>query len=357
MSADLDQILSDGLRARATAGSPIDPQPLLGAAVARGRRLRARRRVVTATLAAMVVAATASATVLLPRLRPDTAVPAGPSAVDLAKLPDAPGQPGARARPDLVGTDPGVLHVSMNALVSMVGSRGYWSSGAGVETAMVRRGDYSVFLAISRDPARIQPMTGLSGGAETVMSEPAATTVAGRAATVRTSEPRPGVPDRIYSFDWQPVDGLWARYEAQLAAGEDRARQLLQEVSLDRAQRCVTPMRFTYLPAGATVSGCSLIVVADPTGVLELATLTITDGKHKLWVHVADADEVSPAGPLFTAGPYQVWRESSGDQWSLRSGELSVQAVVGDEPIGQDEVLRVLGGLRLSDQPGNPHAW
>jgi hypothetical protein len=41
----------------------------------------------------------------------------------------------------------------------------------------------------------------------------------------------------------------------------------------------------------------------------------------------------------------------------LRSGELSVQAAVRDEPIGQDEVLRVLGGLRLSDQPGNPHAW
>lgn len=355
MSTDLDRMLSDGLRSRAAAGSPIDPQPLLGAAVTRGRRLRARRRVVTATLAAVVVAATAGAAVLLPRA--DTTVPAGPSAVDLAKLPDAPGQPGARARPDLVGTDPAVLHLSMNALISVQGSRGYWTSQRGVETAMVRRGDYSVFMAISSDPARIRPLVGLSGGAETVLSEPAATTVAGRAATVRISEPRPGVPDRIYSFDWQPVDGLWARYEAQLATGEDRARQLLQEVSLDRAQKCVTPMRFTYLPAGATVSGCQLIIVADPTGVLELATLLITDGNRKLWVHAADADEVSLTGLELTAGPYQVWRGPRDNRWLLRSGELSVQAYDQDEPIDQDEVLRVLGGLRLSDQPRDPHAW
>ncbi|MET8151133.1 hypothetical protein ACIBSW_17135 [Actinoplanes sp. NPDC049668] len=379
MSADLDRTLSASLRQHADAGSPIDPQPLLHAAVARGRRLRARRRAGSVALAAAAVAGVAVISVWLPREQSTTPSgrhpsssqapspsPSGPLDVDPAKLPAADGQPGAAEGPDLVGTDPGLLHFSVDTLAAASGQAVTWTSGPGLETVHLMSPSLRVYVALaqSRQSLRALPPV-VTSGTETVESAtPVDISLGGRAATLRTSKPGQkvnGLPERVYAFEWQPVEGLWARVEVR-AASRQRAVHILEQVDLHQARRCVLPYRLTSLPAGWTVSDCDVELMESP-GLFAKGTRTVVDGQRRLKIR-ANSIELYPErgadrpGPL-KAGPYQVSAGPDGLSWTMRAEGLRITAQVETRknPFSQAEVLQILGGLYVPDQIHDPATW
>jgi hypothetical protein len=368
MGADLDRLLSTSLQERADAGSPIDPQPLLRTAVARGRRLRARRRAVTTTLAMVAVAGVAATAVWLPRqqsttpLGPDPS-PSGISGTDLAKLPVAEGQPGAAERPDLVGSDPALLHFSVDALAAAAW-RVTWRSAPGVETADVQRTDFQVYVALAQSQQKLSDLPGeYSSAPRIVMSAPAGVSLDGRDATLRTSKPWDaghGLQGRVYAFRWQPVDGLWAQVEVQTTS-QERAVQILQQIRFDQTRRCVLPFRPTSLPASGTVPDCLVSLAKDFPGMLFSAgEWTVVDGKRRLAVQ---AEAVPPGsiahpGPL-KVGPYQVSADPDGRSWTMLVNGLFITATVESRknPFSQAEVFQVLGGLHVAGQVHDPGVW
>jgi len=367
MSTDLDPELSASLQARADAGSPIDPEPLLSAAVARGQRIRTRRRTATAALAVATLAALAATTALLPRQHPDTSMepaPAstGPRNVNLAKLPEAAGQPGATVRPDLVGTDPGVLHFSVDALAA-ASWRVVWSAEPGVEIAEVQRTDFRTYLAVAQARSKLPaPPLFFSGGPGLVLSAPVQTSVAGRAATVRTSDlyPDHGGPSRLYVFEWEPVNGLWARFEVWTSGGQQRALQILDQVRFDQARRCVLPIRLGYLPPGATVPDCAVDFSYGAPDLLSFGNLTVIDNKRRLSIQAEGSWPGSGEYPRpLKAGPYQVYADPNGRMWTILAKGLFITASTGagKNSLTQAEVFRILAGIRIADQVGNPATW
>jgi hypothetical protein len=365
VSADLDRVLSASLQAHADAGSPIDPQPLLHTAVARGRRLRVRRRAATTALLVTVFAGAAVTTALLPRHHPGTSlnpVPAPSSSraqADLGRLPAAGGQPGALARPDLVGSDPGLLHFSVDTLADS-SRRVTWTSAPGLETADVQRYDFQVFVALARSRQALDaPRLGYTGSPRTVMSDPVETSLGDRAATLRTSEPWDDTyqqaPARVYSFVWQPVAGLWARGDVQTSS-EERAAEILRQVHLDRAHRCVLPIRL----AGTTVADCEVALAEDSPGVFSDGHLTVLDGERRLRVQAAAVPPGTADYPRsLRAGPYRVAADPNGHSWTMLVDGVFITATVETRkhPFSQAEVLQILGDLRFADQVHNPGTW
>jgi hypothetical protein len=367
MSADLDRMLSASLQAHVDAGSPIDPQPLLRTAVARGRRLRVRRRVVTTALVVTAVAGAAITTVLLPRHHPATPLSPDPSsstrqAVNLARLPAADGQPGAAARPDLVGSDPGVLHFSVDALAAS-SRRVTWTSEAGMETADVQRFDFQAFVALATARQKLAaPRLGYTGYPGIVLSDPVEATVGDHPATLRTSsswEDRDQQGQaRLYSFEWQPVAGLWARGDVQTTSRE-RAEQILGQVRLDQARRCALPMRLGALPATTTVGDCTVALAEDSPGVFSSGSVTVADGQRRLKVQ---AEAVPPGSgdyprPL-KAGPYRVFADPGGSWTMLVDGVfVTASPATRKDRYTQAEVLRILGDIRFADQVHDPATW
>ena len=367
MSMDLDPELSASLQARADAGSPIDPEPLLAAAVARGQRVRTRRRAATAAAAVATLAALAATTALLPRQHADISLEPAPSAtgprnVNLARLPEAAGQPGAAARPDLVGTDPGILHFSVDALAAAA-ARVLWVSKPGVEIAEVQRTDFQVYLGLAQARSKLPPPAlFFSGGPGVVLSAPVQTSLAGRAATVRTSDPwqDKGQPSRLYVFEWQPVNGLWARFEVQTIGGQQRALQILDQVRFDQTRRCVLPIRLDYLPPGATVPECDVDLSEDSPAGFSRGGLTVVDGQRRLSIRASGAWPGSGEYPRpLKAGPYQVAADSKGGFWTILAQGLFIEASTktGKNSLTQAEVFRVLAGIRIADQVNNPGSW
>ncbi|MEV6601158.1 hypothetical protein AB0M36_30540 [Actinoplanes sp. NPDC051346] len=365
MSADLDQVLSKSLQQRADAGSPIDPQPLLHVAVARGRRMRARRRAAT-LLAAAAIAGTAVITVWLPSQHATTPVSPAPSPsaaldVDLAKLPAADGQPGAAARPDLVGSDPGLLHFSVDTLATA--RRVAWTSAPGLETADVQRTDFQVYVALAQSQQRFSALPlAFSSGPRTEMSAPVGVSLGDREATLSTSRPwkeKNGLEGRIYAFEWQPVSGLWARVEVQTTS-QERAEQILRQVRFDQTRRCVLPFRPSSLPAGATVPDCDVALAQDSPAVFRSGGWTVVDGQRRLSVqaHAFEPDTDDDRPPL-KAGPYHAYADPDGRSWTMRVDGLLITATVETRknPFTQAEVLQILGGLHIAEQVPDPGTW
>lgn len=378
MSADLDQVLSTSLRQRADAGSPIDPQPLLHAAVARGRRLRARRRAGAAALAAVAVAGVAVVSVWLPREQstpsgphPSSSPAPGPSpseptvAANPAKLPVADGQPGAAERPDLVGTDPGLLHFSVDRLAAASGQAVTWFSGPGVETVYLRREDFRVYVALTRSRQRLTALPwAVNSGKQFVESAtPVDISLGGRPATLRTSksgEKVNGRPEQVYAFEWQPVEGLWARVEV-LAASRQRAEHTLQQVDLHQARRCVLPFRLTVLPAGWSVSDCD-VVLMDAPGLFSSGTRAFVDGRRRLEIEAFSRQLYSghvDRPRRLKAGPYEVLADSNRLAWIIETEGLRIVARVEtrEKPFSEAEVLRLLAGLHIPEQLDDPGRW
>ncbi|MFI7303583.1 hypothetical protein ACIBM8_10255 [Micromonospora aurantiaca] len=252
---DLDQRITSVLREQAE--GEIDTSRLLRGSRALGRRRQVRRRATTGTALALVGvlgftgAIRADVGGLAGRM-PWTA--ATPEAAPPPVPPLADGVPGARDRPDLVGTDPQVLHLGLDS--SRARYLG-WSVHASnpIESIRFSVGDgHPVLLEVSPAAKTLDdtPIDGFPVQA-----------VSGRltfdGAVLRVA----GTDGLVTS--WQPFPGLYAR-AATLRGDVAALKRVSGLVRWDEARRCTGPVRPTTLPANAAVTGCSVDAAAFPKG-------------------------------------------------------------------------------------------
>ena len=339
----------------------------------RGRRSRTTRQITAVASAALVVAAAAGAVTVLPPPHNESA-PAGATATppplpsrspalndkthrDLAVLPDA-GQPGAATRPDLVGTDPAVLHFSADTLAedATVAS---WLSEPGTESVQVVRGDLDIRLTLARSAGQ------LPASITDTLSAPADIRVGARPATVRvaaglSAPPRDG-DWNLYLIDWQPVDGLWARAEVQMRE-QDAAVTAIEHVRLDQSRRLTLPFSTGTPPAGATERGRGVDLRMDTPGATPGLTVTavtrLTVGGRGLSVQggTPQGREWPDTGRI-NAGPYRVYTPDN-SFYGVESGGQSLGVLTRplEDPLPREDVLAFIAGFEFADL-NDPSTW
>ncbi|WP_433354406.1 hypothetical protein ACQPYV_28155 [Micromonospora saelicesensis] len=347
---DLDQRIISTLRERAE--GQVDIGQLTSGAVARGRARRTRRRAAvggTALGVAAVLGLGVAGGGGLPVEVPWTgAKPATQAATPAA----APGVPGALARPDLVGKDPGLLHFGFDPAHVRYLS---WRSAAGLESAQLDLGGsapVSFYLARS---AAVAEEVHLEGAR--YVPAPADRPYDGQ--LIRLSLDVEG-KDPIWELRWQPLPGLFARLrtEAPTDAALQAARSALR---LDEAHRCTAPMRLTALPAGAWSAGCEVTVADLPTA-LDVSLIVNGRGDRSMEVRlqyphsiVGDRQEANA-----TAGGRPVYVYPLGEKMELLDiPKAQVTAGWGrpNEGFTAEDAATVLGGVQVAQHLDRPATW
>jgi hypothetical protein len=392
-----------GASLRARADRPVDTHALHEGALARGRSLRRRRRLLASAVSGAAVAAAVAAVAVAPRLAPvdhraDRGIDRGrPDATTNAPakemrnagpttLPPARAWPAAD-KPDVVGTDPGTVHFDLD-LAALKATGSEWNTRDGYEWAAIftGKGDHygltwNAYLSPSPDTlnqhlwggypvvfdGKGQPQPPPSGQA------PEPITVNGRPGTIQRFRggASPVLPDGIVPLDttlvlrWQPVDGLWAGVE-----GHDSDQAVLAvagALRLDRAQRCVVPVRAAVVPAGAHWSGCSVQVspadgmqgvwvgsalwFSRPEGGTLIASLQ--DRIHYNGVNPGDfkaTDTVAGKPAMWEGRLGQLWVPAFADRFYL-------QLEVSGTGFTKADAIAVGNGLAYSGDLARPETW
>jgi hypothetical protein len=355
MASDIDTLLAETLDDRA--GGDIDPAPLMRYAVTRGRRIR-RRRALAGGAAFMVVAILGVATILLPQMRADPEpAPMAPGTLFTGRrpmLPPAVGLVGAAARPELVGTDPRVLHFSVDGLAGTA-TQVDWQSSPLVESATVTGDGYRVTVKISYIEGQLETSFAASAG---VINPAVAVRIGDRTGSMRSST----VPDRDgltrSTIFWQPTDGFSAMVEAWVKTPADAVR-VASLVRFDAAQRCALPFTLPSLPKGMAVRSCYVTLVPTARGAsLVQGGLTARDGRREVDIRTSPAPTTGPSGTALTTGPYRVHRDSEGDYSTVAKPYLvNVLVVTPAAPLTQTEILGLFAGLRTRGAPTDPGSW
>ncbi|WDZ84994.1 hypothetical protein [Micromonospora cathayae] len=343
---DLDERITRVLREHAD--TPVDVARLTSGAVARGRQRR--RRLTAVGVAALALVALLGPGVLpagLPALRWPGAGPAAPTVAP----PPVVGSSGASARPDLVGTDPTVLHFGVDS--SRARYLG-WRSGLGVESArLTLDGGRQAVFDLGRTPADVEesfhdgmiydaaPVTGADFDGEVVRLPPAG----------------PG-GDPGWVRRWQPVPGLYARV---LTVGpDDRAlRQTVDAVRLDAVVRCATPLRLTALPAGATVAGCLVNAIGFPDA-LDTSVVVTRPGGGRLEIrleHLRDFPGHRSRGNRTVDGRPALAGGGELRLLDVPGGHLTARFGAGYQGFTEDDAATVLAGVRLAPDLAEPSSW
>jgi len=367
MPTDLDRLLTESLHERARAGSPIDPAAIMQVAAANGRRIRTRRRLATVVLAAAAVAGILVTGTLTPR-RSDSNTPTPPDprptgspevTGNLGRLPDAVGQQGAGQRPDLVGTDPGVLHFSMDDLATDAASARSISK-SGYEVSSVYGPDVRMLVTLTHTKKTFPLPDSMIKDLGAEMSEPVAGTVDGLPGTVSSSQDL-GDGYRLFSVTWRPAGDLWANAEVQ-AVTADRALELVQKIRFDRVKRCATPFTIGQLPPGAALLSCEVDLQAnrDGGGIFMFASLLIGDAKRRL--EITGMDDLVNAGDYprhLKAGPYRAEADPDGKTWTMLVKPVLFAAITraSKPPYTQKQVLDVLGSITMATGYNDPSTW
>lgn len=382
MSRQTDDLLRDAMRR--IAGEVGPAHGLAARAVARGRRMRLHRRVGALLAAVVAVVAVGTPYVLL---RPGTPVailspsvgPTGsaspshyPRSTGPTSLPEAPGVPGAADRPDLVGTDPGVLHmdIQLSIFPNVVSST--WQSEPGAESIQVTFDQHglqgrALGVTIARDEheaARSAPQQRSELREEI--------TVHGRPATLERYPQADSDSPSTWVLRWQPVDGLWAVLDA-LDATDATLRLAAETLRLDRAQHCAQPLVATVVPAGARWSACHVSFLGsgrgDGVGAWRVSGFTVTNsggGTLSLQLGLAPPPDMrkltEPFQPNRTVGQYPaMWLDAPHGIGELRiddyAGEFDLDVIVQQPGLTEADALAVAGGLRLVGDLGDPATW
>ncbi|MEO3817355.1 hypothetical protein [Plantactinospora sp. B24E8] len=348
MFSDLDQQLATTLKHHA--GGDIAPAPIVEHARRRGHQLRLRRRwlITGATTAASVVLVTA--VMVIPAGRaPDGATMPATALV----LPDAPGQPGAIARPEAVGTDPGVVHFTTDSLVSGAWSA-TWSAGRGVESVEFRGPTGQARFVLARSVATLDglPQTLSSAGRP---QPPTDTRVGGRPGVAWFD---PSGDTKLWFVRWQPVDGLWAQLDIY-ATGRDEATDAAGRVRFDAAHRCVAPFRLQTLPPGGRLLGCSITLARIERGSFTEGSLVIGDESGRwLTVRAQPVPGRDPGTANLVAGSYRARRQGS-DVLEMFVRPCVVEAFLKGWGNGytESEGLTVLSGYQPALDLDDPGTW
>lgn len=351
MSTDLDRRLAATFKDRA--GGDVDPAPIVERARRRGRRLRLRRRGLIGGAAAAACAVLAALALVIPAGRaPDGAtVPAAAPA-----LPDAPGQPGAATRPDLVGTDPGVVHFTADALVAGA-EYATWSAGRGAESVEFHGPSGQARVVLARSVATLDALRQTLGSSGRPQP-PTEVRVGGRPG-IAWMDPSPFDSPDLWFVRWQPVDGLWAQLDIY-ATARDEATGAAGRVRFDGAGRCVVPFRLRSLPPGARLLECSVKLGRAARGAFADGSLVVGDGSGR-WLTVraqrAPAGAGAGAGDL-VAGAYRVGRQGS-DVLEMFVEPCHVEAFLNGWGHGytESQALTVLGGYQPARDIDQPDTW
>ncbi|MFI6264700.1 hypothetical protein [Micromonospora sp. NPDC051006] len=363
---DLDERIARVLRDHAD--GPVDTNRLMSAAVNGGRARRRRRRTVLGAALGVAVALGAGVALRTPSPAPPT--PAVTPSPTVVTPPRAPGVPGAAARPDLVGTDPGLLHFGVDPAAAEVVA---WRSAARVESMRLDLGggrQAMVVLAADPEVAEIGDSSQLFEIGGGLAKASAFNGLAHRLDRVTNG----------WVLRWQPVPGLYARV-ATLGDTDAEVRRAAAALRFDETRRCVAPIRLTALPQGARITGCEVATrelawpgvltraqsptpTPMPARAVDQTTATLTvalDAKASMPVRLRysprPVDDRQKANRTIAGRPVF----DMGDFWSVL-GIPHTDLSLGHEnrwqrPPTDAEVETLIGGLRVADDLGEPTTW
>jgi len=321
MSTDIEHVIVRSLRARA--GADVNAAELAARTAARGRSRVLRQRVGIACAALLAV----GGAVAVPSLVDRPSVGGGPMANGVPTLPSDVDAPPLTQRPELVGTDPALMHFTADALTGVArGAR--WTSGTGFERlAVTTADDNDIWIELGRDKAALE---GLPRRTSDLLLDGDSSS-----SNVLVGD-RPGVLERatgarlatpVWVLTWQPVDGVWARAEVP-APTDESILAAAEAVRVDEVRRCAAPFQLTALPAGARVLACEVNLAGEPDQPFVDASLAVGTDPSRV-VHVRA--EAGGIGGLTIS--------------TTRTGYAEADARL------------VLGGVRVSETPQDLNTW
>jgi hypothetical protein len=379
MSIDIEQAITDTLHIHGD--REVDTNALLAGATGRARVLSTRRKliVVGAVVAALAVTGAAVATVPALRALPEPAGPTDtarpdaspppPGGYHVPSLPVADGVPGAAARPDLVGRDPGMLHFDLAAEASGA-YQVSWTVGEGHESVDIGGTNSRLRLDLGPDRGKLDRLnrvggfsdiweTGVTTGGGDPREQPTRhITVGGRSATLDETRYEHGVS--VWVLRWQPVDGVWARVEAGGVSRND-ATAFAERVrpALDRSRRCVVPMHVPTLPSGLRWTGCGVSFSGyDTTMWSSIVTFADASGEA---ISVRTESGPPPPGPTPSAnrtvgGHPAAWEGRSLSITYPDFGDVLVELAPGTPP-SEQAATRLGEVVEMRGRPDKPDSW
>ncbi|MGW1059210.1 hypothetical protein [Micromonospora rubida] len=347
---DLDQRIASVLRERAE--GETDTRRLLEASQARGRRRKLRRRTATGTALALVgvlgfVGVTGTEFAGLSRQLPWAAAT---PAVAAPVPPRADGVPGAAQRPDLVGTDPQVLHL-------------------GVDTSQARYLGWAVYRSNQLESIRFnvnggQPVLVEVSRSAQMINELLIDNVPIQEAVVRLTFD--GVVRQFGRTGtglvtaWQPAPGLYAR-ASMLAGDRSVLVKAVDAIRWDEARRCVAPLRLSTLPEGAAVSACSVDVAAFPRG-LKVELTLYREPAATMWVKLlygAGMGESTTEGNRVVGGrPGYLYPDGAKlELLGFPKARLTADFSWPTKGFTEADATTVLAGVQVAKDLGDPETW
>ncbi|PWU58633.1 hypothetical protein DLE60_20735 [Micromonospora globispora] len=346
---DLDQRIASVLRERAE--GEIDTHRLLRASRAQGRRRQLRRRAVTGGALALVgvLGFMGVAGTELPGLPGRLPWTAATPTVAPAVPPRVDGVAGAAQRPDLVGTDPAVLHLGVDT--TKASYLGWAVKGFGVETVRIEVGGGQ---PVTVDVARtVEVFDGLGIEGFPIDAVPTRRAFDGTVRQVR------GTTGGLI-MSWQPAAGVYAR-AAMLGGDRAALARAVDALRWDEARRCGTPLRLGTLPTDATVGGCSVDVSAFP-GTIN-AELTLYRGRSAtMYVRLQYAAQMVGvrADGNRTVGSRPAYLYPDGGKLELLGiPKVHLVADFGWPAQGftEADAATALAGARVADDLTRPESW
>ncbi|MEU5946427.1 hypothetical protein ABZ793_12800 [Micromonospora sp. NPDC047465] len=347
---DLDERIVRALRERAE--GTVDTDRLTARAVAGGKARRRRRRAgagAAVGLVAVLGLTVGTGVGWLEGVRPPHAAAPGTSAVTPPWADDV---PGAASRPDLVGTDPQVLHFGLDpARARYLG----WEVWSGVE--LVRAdvgGGRAVTVELTSSAAAL--MHGVVNGLPVDLS--GMTVEEAYDGSDRRHRGRGDTPSWVRL--WQPARGLYARATVTAAT----AREIdvaLRALQLGDSRRCGDPVRLTTLPTGARLTGCRVEADSFPDALRVSLRVTASEQRQMtVSFEYASSSASSRTEGNRTIAGRPAYRYPQGEQLELLGfPKAHLVADFGwpfDGFTEQDAAL-VLGGARVAEDPIRPETW
>jgi hypothetical protein len=247
---DIDSAVRDAIRDMTE--SVLMKPDAASTAIASGRRIRSRRRLRTSLLASAAVVSLAIGVpyaISLPSEQQVALPPAPPPT-----LPDAPGEPGAAQRPDLVGADAGILHFDVDLSGVPDLNKTSWQTMPEGEWLRV----YTKGGSIGDTPAYTVEIPRRGGSVRNAAgADERQVSVHGRPATLRSLDGTSAEARLTWQLVWQPADGLTVSVWTSNPS-EEALTTFAEAIRFDQAQRCAQPVLATHVPAGAKLERCSI---------------------------------------------------------------------------------------------------
>ncbi|PWU44791.1 hypothetical protein DLJ46_24210 [Micromonospora globispora] len=350
---DLDQRIASVLRERAE--GEIDSHRLLHRSRALGHRRQLRRRAAAGTALALVgvlgfVGVAGTDLGGLSGRLPWTA--ASPTVVAAPVPPRADGVPGAAQRPELVGTDPTVLHLAVDPAAARY--LGWGVNVMGVESVRLdTRDGRAVTVELARSPELFQGLR--VEGLDVNVREAARPVFDGSVRSV----PGDLTTGGLMTW-WQPAPGLYAR---AAVLGQDRAvlARAVAAVRFDQARRCAAPVRLTSLPEGVRLGGCSVDVTSFPATVnVDLMLYRGSTGTMSVRYRYANQIAGLRSDSNRTVGgrpAYRYPQEDTLELLGIPKTHLTAEFGWPGKGFTEADATTVLAGATVAKDPGRVETW